>query len=296
MTYCARSELSGPSPGRLSGALFCWLIAILSGCKGTEVSEGAAYRSCSRAEPPASWSGTSGHAAFNLLRRTLTLTPTAAAVRVAVFSGSGLTAPDSSALEQLRATQADVFVVLGGLGRSNAQAIEVVRALETLQRLVLVVRGGADGFEFDKGRDSTVLDASGLRLVRIGDDSLLPWPGAEQGRYALDPGRCGFGEPELAAAVEELGPKQPRERRWLLSWQAPAPGSSLAELVAKAGVSGVLSAWPALPQPTTDAWDPVQPLLVPRGWEPGLEGLDGAALPTGTLRLRFDKDGLHRER
>ena len=78
-------------------------------------------------------SGSSGSASFNLQKRTLTLKPGAADVRVALFSGSELQPPAPDMLAYLRQTQADVFIVLGGVGRSNVQALETARALSTLR-------------------------------------------------------------------------------------------------------------------------------------------------------------------
>ena len=241
-------------------------------------------------------SGSSGSAAFNLQKRTLTLKPGAADVRVAIFSGSELQSPSPDMLTYLRQTQADVFIVLGGLGRSNAQALETARSLASLQRLVLFVRGGADGFDSSFATPAHVLDASSLRSVRIGQDNLLLWPGAEQGRYAVAPSHCGFGEPELKAATDELLPPEPGERRWLLTWRAPAPGSPLAAFVVRAGAAGVLYAWPPSDALQGATWDPAQPQLVPRAWGPRMEAPDGHAIERGVRVLRFDREGPHEAR
>lgn len=240
-------------------------------------------------------SGSSGGAAFNLQKRTLTLKPGAADVRVAIFSGSELQSPSPDMLAYLRQTQADVFIVLGGLGRSNAQALETARSLATLQRLVVLLRGGADGFDSSLVAPANVLDASGVRSVRIGQDNLLLWPGAEQGRYAVARSHCGFGEPELEVARDELAPPEPGERRWLVTWQAPEPGSPLAAFAVRAGVAGVLYAWPAADQ-ASPTWDPAQPQLVPRAWGPHMEAPDGHAIERGALVLRFDREGPHEAR
>jgi hypothetical protein len=308
MTYCVRSELSWRSNGLTFAGVLCWLLVVLSGCRGTgakggEVREsgaGTVYSACSAADPPASRSGNSGNVSFSLRGRSLSLKPTAAAtrVRIAVFSGGGLGgAPPPEALQRLRDTRADVFVVLGGLGRSSAQAAATLRALASLARLTLLVRDGADSFELSQQTPDNaglLLEASALRNVRIGQDNFLPWPGSEQGRYALGapgyPG-CGFGAEELKNATSELGPKEPGERRWLLSWQAPEPGSALAELVVRARIDGVLSAWPPQPDMADDAWDPMRPVLVPRAWGPSLEGLDGPVLPQGAVVLQLESTG-----
>lgn len=241
-------------------------------------------------------SGSSGSTAFNLQKRTLTLKPGAADVRVAIFSGSELQSPAPDMLTYLRQTQADVFIVLGGLGRSSAQALETARSLATLQRLVLIVRGGADGFDASFAASPNVLDASAVRSVRIGQDNLLLWPGAEQGRYASAASHCGFGEPELQVALAELGPPEPGERRWLLTWQAPEPGSQLAVFAVRAGAAGVLYAWPPSGARASETWDPAQPQLVPRAWGPRMEASDGHAMDHGARVLRFDREGPHEAR
>jgi hypothetical protein len=238
-------------------------------------------------------SGSSGNAVFNLQKRTLALKPGAADVRVAVFSGSALQSPTPDALAYLRQTQADVFIVLGGLGRSNAQALETTRALASLERLVLVLRGGADGFDHGLTAAPRVLDASALRSVRIGQDNLLLWSGSEHGRYALTPAHCGFDQADLEVALEELGAQEPSERRLLLTWQAPEPSSPLAAFAARAGVAGVLYAWPSLAEPGRSAGNPTEPQLVPRGWGPRLEDAHGRAIELGVLVVRFDRDGPH---
>lgn len=240
--------------------------------------------------------GSSGGAAFNLQKRTLTLKPGAAEVRVAIFSGSELRSPSPDVLAYLRQTQADVFIVLGGLGRTNALAQETARALSTLQRLVLVVRGGSDGFAPSFLAPANVMDASALRSVRIGHDNLLLWPGAEQGRYATATTQCGFDEPELKEAFGELGPPDVGERRWLLTWQAPQPASLLAGFVVRTGVAGVLYAWPPAEERAHTGWDPAQPELVPRAWGPRAEAPDGHAIELGARVLRFDREGPHEAR
>ena len=237
-------------------------------------------------------SGSSGSVSFNLQKRTLALKPGAADVRIAVLSGSELQPPAPDMLAYLRQTQVDVFIVLGGFGRTNVQAQETARALATLQRLVLLVRGGADGFGSRFSLPANIVDASALRSVRLGQDNLLLWPGAEQGRYSISPGACGFGEPELAAVSDELGAPAAGERRWLLTWQAPESGSPLAAFAQRVGAAGVLYAWPSSDALHT-AWDPAQPQLVPRAWGPRMEAPDGHPFEPGARVLRFDRDGPH---
>jgi hypothetical protein len=301
MTYCGGSELSRRSTGLTLGGVIYWLVVVLSGCagngaKGGEVRDDARYSACSRAQPAAPRSGSSGSVAFNLTKRTLTLKPGAAGVRIAVFSGGSLSAPTPEVLTYLRETQADVFVVLGGLGRSSAQATAAARTLGALERPVLWVRGGADGAALEgTAAPSLVLDASGIRSVRVGQDNFVLWPGSDQGRYALDAQHCGFSEAELTQAADELGAREDGERRWLLSWQAPGPGSPLAAFVTRVRMDGVLYAWPAPAEPPDAGtpWDRDHPRLVPRAWGPRLDGPDGRLLPLGALVLQVERDGPH---
>ena len=240
--------------------------------------------------------GSSGAAAFNLQKRTLTLKPAAAELRVALFSGSALRSPGLDVVAYLRRTQADVFIVLGGLGRSHALAQQTASMLSSLQRLVLVVRGGADGFHRAFPAADNVLDASGVRSVRIGQDHLVLWPGAEQGRYALSPNACGFDEADLKLAEDELGAAEPGERRWLLAWQAPEPGSPLSDFKVRVGAIGGLFAWPPANEVADAAQITGSTQLVPRAWGPRMEAPDGHPLARGALVLRFDRDGPHSAR
>jgi hypothetical protein len=231
--------------------------------------------------------------------RTLSLSSGASPVRVAVFSGPGLDFPPSATeLEALARTQADVFVVLGGLGR-NALATGALQGFASLQRLVVLVRGGVDGFAFDtNGQElpSQIVDASGIRMITLGNDTLIPWAGAESGRYALDDAGCGFSERDVEEAVRELGPGSPGERRWLLSWQLPSTGKSLRKLNEGVRARGRISAWPALAaDASAESWDSVTGagLLVPRAWGPRLERADGTVRAHGSLVLRFEADGPH---
>jgi hypothetical protein len=193
-----------------------------------------------------------------------------------------------------------VFVVLGGLGR-NPVATGALQALASLQRLVVLVRGGADGGGLDvdtsgQGLPPQIVDASGIRTITLGNDTLVPWAGAEAGRYALDSDSCGFGEQDVDDALRELGPARKGERRWLLSWQMPSAGKWLRTLGDAAQARGWLGAWPALAADSPEeSWDSVATagMLVPRAWGPRLERADGTVRPQATLVLRFEADGPH---
>jgi hypothetical protein len=108
--------------------------------------------------------------------------------------------------------------------------------------------------------------------------------------------QCGFDPSELKIAEDEVGAREPGERRWLLTWQAPRPGSPMAAFVARTGASGVLYAWPASDEVAQIAWKDGPPQLVPRAWGPRMEAPDGQATALGAVILRFDREGPHSAR
>lgn len=297
-----------PLGGALVWVVLGWLVVLGHGCKLLQRYEDQPsdapkrYRVCNMLPTATARAGVSGSATYRLRDATLTLQPGAQPLRLAVFSGSGLgEGPISSGLSVLRASAADVFVVLGGIGRSPARARATLQALGGLGHLVLVVHGGADSVVFETGwlagaDGPPVLDAGVVRRIQVGDDTLLPWAGSEQGRYSVTSAACGFQGSDFAAALRELGPADASARRWLLAWQAPLPGLEFAKLVADAHFQGVLSAWPAAkgsaPEPS-HTWDSKGAMIVPRAWGPRMEGPDGAPAALGVLVLRFDGTGAH---
>jgi hypothetical protein len=132
--------------------------------------------------------------------------------------------------------------------------------------------------------------------------------GADEGRYALDEEACGFAPRDLEALIKELATRPSADRRWLLSWQAPAGGGAasgpahsdtgvdlgselLAGFRARVGALGVVSAWP-VGRAELSALGPLNERIVPRLFGPRLERPDGARVEPGVLALEVDRQGL----
>ena len=273
------------------------------------------FTRCGAAAAPRERSGEIAGVSIRVSERMVQLSKSAPGLRLAVFGAAGLGGPPSSAaLERLRATRADVLLLLGGLGESPAVASATVKTLASLGRLVLVVLGGRDAYRVahdalrEAPDDAWILDATALRSIRIGHHVLIPWGGSEQGRYALDEGHCGFGARDVREAVAALGPAPAGERRWLASWQAlPTAseraairdsdelGAQLVRLAESLGIQGSLAAWPADSAPEPEPGR-LKALRVPRAWGPPDERSDGTPRPAGASVLVFETDGPRIER
>ena len=198
--------------------------------------------------------------------------------------------------------------MLGGLGETSEDASASARALAGLGRLVMIVLGGRDAYRGSRaalealGDESSVLNVSALRSIKIGKDVLIPWAGAEQGRYALDETRCGFSARDVDEAAQQLGPASADERRWLASWQAPLEASAgqpthaigelsadLVRLAERLGVRGTLAAWPTQDAPTAPG--PLADARAPRAWGPMAERPDGTLAPHAVMIVAFEASG-----
>lgn len=234
---------------------------------------------------------------------------------VVAFSGAGFGAPPGAAeLASAAASGADLFIMLGGLGQSDAAATATALALAKLPRPVLFVAGGRDSLRrVQHALDAlpaaaAVVDASRLRTVDIDQNQFLPIAGAEDGHYAVDEDSCGFGLPDLKVRASELG--KPMGRRWLLAWHAPAgaiagnvaltpagldlgaPG--LGEFARRVGVAGGLYAWPEAQLGLAPAGAPNA--VVPRLFGPVAERTDGSRSQLGFARVELGNDGLRQAR
>ena len=250
------------------------------------------YVRCVAGEPPSAREGRAGAVQFRLQARELTLHKSGGKLRLALFAGAGFQALSNDALLPLTVSDADVVVLLGGLGDSEALVRSTVNALTGLHRMVLVVLGGRDGYALSRDALDTVadpaviLDASALRSIRVERVTLLPWAGAELGRYALDESRCGFGAEDLDAAAADWRPAA-AEQRWLLSWQDPeAAGGLLGRFAQRVGAQGAIWAWP------TAEGDAADRVRVPRLSSPRAEAADGTLMSTGFALLEIGPDGL----
>jgi hypothetical protein len=216
----------------------------------------------------------------------------------------------------LREANPDLLLMLGGVGDAPALASATFKALASLSMPSLIVLGGRDTWSaHEKAFEelpaaARIIDATVLRAIRIGNQTLVPLPGAEKGRYAVQAAACGFDQPDLEAAAKELGPASAGENRWLLSWQAPAqvagaPGPRtgagaalgsllLAQFAAKVGAKGALYAWPTDEAVTPPAARPapLRVASVPRLYGPRLETSSGSRIPNGVMVLEVGADGV----
>jgi hypothetical protein len=272
------------------------------------------FTHCLAAAPPPARSGRIGDIAFELHDRVLTLTPRRWPLRVAAFSGAGFGSPArASGLARLRESGADLLLMLGGLGESEPIAQASAKALAALGQPMLLVLGGRDTWRISEAAleglgDSSIINATTLRRISIANNTLVPVAGAEQGRYAVNEEACGFGRKDLEAAAKELGPTKGSERRWLISWQAPAAqgplpsaarseagmelgSTSLGRFGERIGAIGALCAWPAGRQETSPD-GPLTARLVPRLFGPLLERPDSSRVAPGFLLIELDDQGL----
>jgi hypothetical protein len=259
-----------------------------------------------------------GHVRLHGFRAPLTL---------AAFSGPGLgEAPREPELAAIRATAPQLLLMLGGLGDGMVVATATLAALAELGIPLAILAGGRDSPDrirralsaLQGAPASRVLDLTGARSLRIGDDMLVPVAGALDGHYALDDGSCGYASSDLDALADAL-PKE-RARRWLIAWEAPSGGGeaavsrteqgldvgseALAELGREIGAEGGLFAWPHVqvlrPSAGGDhrrvaiggAAEPDLRLVVPRLSGPPMERSDGSRVAPGFALLELGAKGL----
>lgn len=261
------------------------------------------YLRCLAGPPPDARSGRAGAVQFELSERTLTLSKSGT-LRIGLFSGAGFAAADALAFERLRSSRADMFMFLGGLGDRPQLAEQTLRGLAGLPNLVVTLLGGRDGRAIIRdaaGSAGNIIDATSLRRISIFGHTLIPWAGAEDGRYALDDARCGFGDGDLVQVASELGPAGAQERRYLLSWQTPglpnaepaASGSArLRRFFEQIGAAGSISAWPEAESGEPHPPGPLTQLRVPRSYGPRLELADGTREPLDLALLEVDQAGV----
>jgi len=248
------------------------LALIIAGCgscgSGTEalrVDEPAPHVRCLAGDPPEEGSRSIGDVTLEIEDRELRVAGPNAPVRFAAFAGPAPGRPDlSTALATIRESEVAFVAVLGDLGDDLEAALATLSALADLGIPVFVVPGGrddaaivADAFDaLPEDAQLRVIDASGLDRIIVAGQSLLPIAGAPGGRYARTDDACGFSGGDLEARADRLGAPEASERRYLLSWAAPAGGiaeglagadagdEALAELAVAVGASGGLYAWP----------------------------------------------------
>jgi hypothetical protein len=250
-----------------------------------------------------------------------------APLTLAAFSGPALGAPPrESELTALRAAAPQLLLMLGGLGDGADVATATLEALAELGIPIAILAGGRDSPDrfrralkaLEDAPASRVIDLTGARSLRIGDDMLVPVAGALDGRYALDDGSCGYASSDLDALADAL-PDGPA-RRWLIAWEAPSGGGEaavsrtadglnvgsgpLAELGREIGAAGGLFAWPHVqvlrPSAGRDhrrvaIGGPAERdlrLVVPRLSGPPMERSDGSRVAPGFALLELGTEGL----
>ncbi|MCG8554336.1 MAG: hypothetical protein MJD61_03475 [Proteobacteria bacterium] len=324
-----------PAPAApATGLLVAGLLA--SGCEGSQGSrlsslqEGGPFpfvRCLAQAAGSARrWSLGSLH--FTLRDRVLRIEGVPVPSRLAVYSGPAF---GDRGLEQglraVRSARPDLALQVGGPG-DTPELAERVLALAAQGEFPTLVLAGArdrwDGFAraartLGPQARARLVDISSLRAIRLGRHTLVPVAGAVAGRYALHDEACGASARDLAAITARLGFPEPKERRWLLAWQAPsgagrfavaaterglnAGSSALASLSAAIGARGGLFAWPhhQVGRPAAGAGeqrpDPGQAasdlrVVVPRIAGASMVRDDGTRLAPGFLVLRLDSEGL----
>ncbi len=262
--------------------------------------------------PPAADRTAQGHG-LRLSRKGAVITVVGAPkpLHLAVFSGPGFgPAPSPADLAGVASSGADLFVMLGGLGDSQASASATAAALAKLPAPLLFVAGGRDSLGTlahafaSLPANAALLDATAVHEIHVGSQALLPIAGAQDGRYSVDEDSCGFGLPDLKARAGQLAAIP--GRRWLLAWQAPAGavaagvgrtatgldlGSGpLAEFARRASIAGGLYAWPEAQIGLAPAG--AASAVVPRLFGPLITRTDGSRSALGFLRAELDNAGL----
>lgn len=202
--------------------------------------------------------------------------------------------------QPLAESGADVALWLGGLGGDAKRAQAAARRMRRLPFPVLFVAGGADRADLRarlftaEAADDGLVDATGLRRIRLGRLEIIPVAGAPGGRYALDGQACGLSEHD--AQSWSLAPPEPGVLRMAAAWAAPRgssgeayaaglfgmdAGSALtARILKRAEVEVGVFAWPA------DALAPSSKFAkVPALSGPGTRRADGAVEAPGLWRL-----------
>ncbi len=299
------------------------------GCLGRDGAAAAGgdtpYVRCLTGSPPPEGTRHLGRLTLQIAGRSLRIQGLTRPLTLAAFSGPGAgDPPGPTELAALRAAAPDLLLLLGDIGDTPPQARATLAVLAALPQPTLLVAGGRDtparitsALEALGKASDRIIDATTLREIRIGSDTLVPVAGAEDGRYALDAHACGYDLGDLKRLSSELTDKG--SRRWLIAWQAPGLGGphdvartqhgvdtgsrSLAQLATRIGAPGGIFAWPhvALLRPSMGAGArlatagvaaPDLRIVVPRLSGPALERSDGSRVLPGFALLRLDAAGL----
>lgn len=274
-------------------------------------------------DAPAEGERTVGRAKVAIAGRVATLTGLPAPLRIAAFRGAGdATAGLAAAIEGVKEQGVGLVLVLGGLGSDEGHVAAHLDAFGRLGVPVVVLVGGDDVAEAvhdafaDRPAAGPVIDARGLRALRIGSDVILLASGSVDGRYAATDAHCGADEDDLGEVEAEA---RGAGRVFLASWTAPSGGGpaavgrgfagldagdpAIARLASASRARGGLFAWPGTRalRPSTDQGTAVLPVGTP---DPGLrlvvariagsgeESDDGALVPPAAALLELGPNGL----
>ncbi|MDB4990765.1 MAG: hypothetical protein JWN04_5943 [Myxococcaceae bacterium] len=281
------------------------------GCLGDELQgevDGQRFLRCAQVAAPSGRSVRLGPLQLTIDGRVLSIEG-ASELRVTAFTGPVGAAFERSDLEQLTRSRPGLVFYLGGLGDDLATARQNLASLAALRVPTLFVAGGADRLPvieaafaaLGEGERDTLLNASGLREVRIGSDRFIPVAGAPFGRYARDEQSCGLDNDDFEQ-IQASARERSAMRTWLVSWQAPA-GASLSDgfggaelgspdlkaLATAVEASGGLYAYPegqVLQAQSASSW------IVPRLSRVGAQQADGSRLRGQVLSLVLTTKGL----
>lgn len=226
------------------------------------------YVRCMGADPPSSFHRKIGRLDLELSGRELRVRHAPSDVRIAAFSGPAPARTSiDAAIARISSGHPDLVLVLGDVGDTQKVATATLNALGAIDAPSIVVAGGRDdaatlddAFDAmnDRARDR-VIDARAVRDVVIGADQLVLVSGARGGRYGRTDESCGFAPSDLSKIADALGSRPAGvQRRWLVSWMAPAGWTGaeglagvgagdpdLAKLAKEVGARWGLWAWPS---------------------------------------------------
>ncbi len=292
-------------------------LLLIGCCCGSGLAEGGPtpYVHCAAMDPPTPRELTRGPSRLRVEGNRVEVE--ADAPRIALARGpAGCGEPLLPALDRIEEAAPSVLVLVGDLGGAEGpdSRLALLEALAQLEIPVLLLPGGRDDGEALRdatGDEGAIVDLMGIREVRIGPLSLVPLPGAPDGRYAASDAACGFDEDD----VDRLALEDAEGPRLLLSWAGPATsdlrsagldgveaGSSLVSRALEVShASGSLHAWPevAIGVPhdgaariAVGATSAALQLTLPRLLGPASEGDDGARSPSGLVVLDAAPSGV----
>jgi hypothetical protein len=303
---------------RSASALF-WLAlpSLMAGCRCShregEVDD-LTFARCAQLAPPASRRLRTGQLELEVVERVLSVRA-GHGLRVAAFTGPVGGTLSRSDLALLAEAKPGLLLFLGGLGDDVAAASANLAGVSALRVPTVFIAGGSDrvpvmeeafaGLAADAAE--LVLQGSGLRELRLGEERFAVVSGSPLGRYAVDDQACGFSVDDLNDVREAISEKGVRAKRVsLLSWGAPsgwglshASGVDVGspELFALAqaiSAQGGVFAYPEVRagEALRDTRRKGVSAVVPRLGRLGSARADGGRLPSSLMLLVLTSEGL----